>query len=147
MHDDEQKSAGDRARDANTRGDTRRDMARDDGSHTGADRARSEAAAPALPSPAAIAGSGDSEMIAGEIILPSIPVDDLLDDHATELEEIRRWASTESGQAARVENPLGFANVRAHAAAHERALVQQQEVAAATSAARAPQSQPRRESK
>jgi hypothetical protein len=92
----------------------------------------------ALPSPAAIAGAGDGTVIAGEIILPSVPVDDLLDDHATELEEIRRWASTETGQAARMENPLGFANVRAHAAAHERALVQQQEVAAAAAAATAP---------
>jgi hypothetical protein len=116
---DEKKSAGD---------PTQQDVQRDS-----AERADRDAAA--LPSPAAIAGSGDSEMIAGEIILPSIPVDDLLDDHATELEEIRRWASTESGQAARVENPLGFANVRAHAAAHERALVQQQEVAAATNGA------------
>jgi hypothetical protein len=88
--------------------------------------------AAALPSPAAIAGSGDAEIIAGELILPSIPVDDLLDDHATELEEIRRWASSESGQAARMENPLGFANVRAHAAAHERALVAQQQSAALT---------------
>ena len=77
-------------------------------------------AAAALPSPAAIAG------------------DDLLDDHATELEEIRRWASTETGQAARMENPLGFANVRAHAAAHERALVGQQQSAAIASAAAAP---------
>jgi hypothetical protein len=87
-------------------------------------------AATALPSPAAIAGSGDAEIITGELILPSIPVDDLLDDHATELEEIRRWASSETGQAARMENPLGFANVRAHAAAHERALVAQQQSAA-----------------
>ncbi|MGC1186345.1 MAG: hypothetical protein WA871_03030 [Candidatus Acidiferrales bacterium] len=84
----------------------------------------------ALPSPATIAASGDSEVIAGEIVLPSIPVDDLLDDHATELEEIRRWASSETGQAARMENPLGFANVRAHAAAHERALIAQQQSAA-----------------
>jgi len=72
---------------------------------------------------------------AGEIILPSIPVDDLLDDHATELEEIRRWSATETGQAARVENPLGFANVRAHAQAHQRALTQQQAAAAITAAA------------
>jgi hypothetical protein len=93
---------------------------------------------PGLPSPAAIDASNDAEIIAGEIVLPSIPVDVLLDDHATELEEIRRWASTETGQVARIENPLGFANVRAHAAAHERALVQQQEVAAATNAAAAP---------
>jgi hypothetical protein len=95
--------------------------------------------AAALPSPAAIAGAGDAEIIAGELILPSIPVDDLLDDHATELEEIRRWASSETGQAARMENPLGFANVRAHAAAHERALVAQQQ-SAAIAAAVAPRS-------
>jgi hypothetical protein len=95
-------------------------------------------AAAALPSPAAIAGAGDGEIIAGEIILPSVPVDDLLDDHATELEEIRRWASTETGQAARMENPLGFANVRAHAAAHERALVAQQQSAAIANASAAP---------
>ncbi|MGB6545903.1 MAG: hypothetical protein WBE97_09805 [Candidatus Acidiferrales bacterium] len=92
----------------------------------------------ALPSPAAIAGSGDSEVIAGEIVLPSIPVDDLLDDHATELEEIRRWASSETGQAARMENPLGFANVRAHAAAHERALIAQQQSVAIAAAAATP---------
>jgi hypothetical protein len=99
------------------------------------------AAAP--PSPAAIAGAGNGEIIAGEIVLPSIPVDDLLDDHATELEEIRRWASSETGQAARMENPLGFANVRAHAAAHERALVAQQQTAASAAAASRPQSRKR----
>ena len=91
-----------------------------------------------LPSPAAIAGAGDGEIIAGEIVLPSIPVDDLLDDHATELEEIRRWASTETGQAARMENPMGFANVRAHAAAHERAIVAQQAAAVAVAPAARP---------
>jgi hypothetical protein len=74
----------------------------------------------------------------GEIVLPSIPVDDLLDDHATELEEIRRWSSTETGQAARIENPLGFANVRAHAAAHQRAMMAQQQAAALTAAKVAP---------
>ncbi|MGO9642023.1 MAG: hypothetical protein ACLP1Y_12050 [Candidatus Acidiferrales bacterium] len=79
--------------------------------------------------PAPLPGAG------GEIVLPSIPVDDLLDDHATELEEIRRWSSTETGQAARIENPLGFANVRAHAAAHQRAMMAQQQAAALTAAA------------
>jgi len=54
--------------------------------------------------------------------LPSIPVDELLDDHAAELAEIRRWASSDAGQIARAQNPLGFANVRAHAAAHQAAL-------------------------
>jgi hypothetical protein len=59
---------------------------------------------------------------AGENLLPSVPVDLLLDDHVVELEECRRWANSDAGQIARVENPVGFANVRAHAAAHLRAL-------------------------
>src|SRR6266852_3110804 len=53
---------------------------------------------------------------------PSVPVDLLFDDHAVELEECRRWANSDAGQIARVENPAGFANVRAHAEAHLRAI-------------------------
>jgi hypothetical protein len=86
-------------------------------------------------SAAPTASQSPTPIPAGEIVLPSVPVDDLLDDHATELEEIRRWSSTETGQAARLENPLGFANVRAHAAAHQRALTQQQAAAALATAA------------
>ncbi len=54
--------------------------------------------------------------------LPSVPVDLLFDDHAVELEECRRWANSDAGQIARIENPAGFANVRAHAEAHLSAL-------------------------
>src|SRR5215472_8460560 len=56
------------------------------------------------------------------LVLPSVPVDQLLDDHAVEFEECKRWANSEAGQAARMTNPAGFANVRAHAEAHLRAL-------------------------
>lgn len=56
------------------------------------------------------------------LILPSVPVDALLDDHAVEFEECKRWANSEAGQAARITNPAGFANVRAHADAHLRAM-------------------------
>jgi hypothetical protein len=59
---------------------------------------------------------------AGNDLAPSVPVDLLFDDHAVELEECRRWANSDAGQVARIENPAGFANVRAHAAAHLRAL-------------------------
>jgi len=97
--------------------------------------ARSDAGAAENPGQAGVPVLPPALIPAGEIILPSIPVDDLLDDHATELEEIRRWSATETGQAARVENPLGFANVRAHAQAHQRALTQQQAAAAITAAA------------
>ena len=56
------------------------------------------------------------------LTLPSVPIDILLDDHAVEFEECKRWANSEAGQAAHMTNPAGFANVRAHAEAHLRAL-------------------------
>jgi len=58
------------------------------------------------------------------LILPSVPVDQLLDDHAVEFEECKRWANSEAGQSARMTNPAGFANVRAHTEAHLRAMGQ-----------------------
>jgi hypothetical protein len=59
-----------------------------------------------------------------ELVLPSVPIDQLLDDHATEFEECKRWANSDAGQAAHMTNPAGFANVRAHAEAHLRAMQQ-----------------------
>jgi len=56
------------------------------------------------------------------VVLPSVAVDLLLDNHAVEFEECKRWANSEAGQAARMTNPAGFANVRAHAEAHLRAM-------------------------
>src|SRR3989442_6222012 len=58
------------------------------------------------------------------LVLPSVAVDQLLDDHAVEFEECKRWANSEAGQSARMTNPAGFANVRAHAEAHLRAMSQ-----------------------
>jgi len=52
------------------------------------------------------------------LVLPSVPVDQLLDDHAVEFEECKRWSNSEAGQSSRMTNPAGFANVRAHAEAH-----------------------------
>ncbi|HLJ23658.1 MAG TPA: hypothetical protein VKT71_06080 [Candidatus Acidoferrales bacterium] len=56
------------------------------------------------------------------LLEPSVPVDLLFDNHVVELEECRRWANSDAGQIARVENPAGFANVRAHAEMHLRAI-------------------------
>lgn len=66
-----------------------------------------------------------SAVMQNHIELPSVPVDDLLDDHSAELAEVRRWASSDAGQVARMQNPAGFANVRAHAMAHQMALGRQ----------------------
>ena len=66
------------------------------------------------------------------LVLPSVPVDQLLDDHTVEFEECKRWANSEAGQAAKMTNPAGFANVRAHAEAHLRAMSLAANTAAAT---------------
>jgi hypothetical protein len=76
-----------------------------------------------------------------ELVLPSVPIDQLLDDHATEFEECKRWANSDAGQAAHMTNPAGFANVRAHAEAHLRAMQQlalTQQMATAAAAANKP---------
>jgi hypothetical protein len=69
-------------------------------------------------------GTGDQEAGGGSrtVVLPSVAVDLLLDNHAVEFEECKRWANSEAGQSARMTNPAGSANVRAHAEAHLRAI-------------------------
>ena len=58
--------------------------------------------------------------------MSSVAIDDLLDNHKVEFEECQRWASGDDGQEARIQNPAGFANVRAHAFAHQMAMFKQQ---------------------
>ena len=89
------------------------------------------------------AGASDSGTDAatsgGEVhLISTVAVDELLDDHATEFEECRRWASSDAGQIARAQNPAGFANVRAHAGEHALALARRQALATAMSAPAAP---------
>ncbi len=67
-------------------------------------------------------GEENRRQDAGATLLPSVPVDLMFDNHSVELEECRRWANSDAGQIARIENPVGFANVRAHAEAHLRAV-------------------------
>ena len=55
-------------------------------------------------------------------IEPSLRPDVFADDHAAELATCRRWMSGDDGQRAKESNPQGFANVRAHAMAHYRAI-------------------------
>jgi hypothetical protein len=64
----------------------------------------------------------ESHIATHTLVLPSVPVDQLLDNHAVEFEECKRWANSEAGQSAHMTNPAGFANVRAHAEAHLRAM-------------------------
>jgi hypothetical protein len=76
---------------------------------------------PGEPSSAAD-GTQDTGHESRSVVLPSVPVDLLLDDHAVEFEECKRWANSEAGHSAKMTNPVGFANVRAHAEEHLRAM-------------------------
>lgn len=59
----------------------------------------------------------------GEIVItPTILPDDFADDHPSELETCKRWMTSEAGQIAKLQNSDGFANVRAHALLHQRAI-------------------------
>jgi hypothetical protein len=92
----------------------------------------------AAPADAALKGgatqAAESSHQPQVLVLPSVPVDQLLDDHAVEFEECKRWANSEAGQAAKMTNPAGFANVRAHTEAHLRAMSIAANAAAGTSA-------------
>jgi hypothetical protein len=61
-----------------------------------------------------------------ELTLPTIMPDEFADNHATELEICMRWFSSDAGQVAKIEAPLGYANVRAHAMFHREYLLKQQ---------------------
>ena len=79
---------------------------------------------PACPDLVGVTSHQPAPSISGSpaLVLPSVPVDQLLDDHAVEFEECKRWANSEAGQSAHMTNPAGFANVRAHAEAHLRVV-------------------------
>ncbi|HTP44023.1 MAG TPA: hypothetical protein VMJ13_05635, partial [Candidatus Acidoferrum sp.] len=59
-------------------------------------------------------------------VLPSIMPDEFADNHSVELAACMRWFSSDAGQVAKIENPAGYANVRAHAMLHKSYLLKQQ---------------------
>jgi len=60
---------------------------------------------------------------ASTLVLPSVPVDTCWTITPPSLKSANAGANSEAGQAAHLTNPAGFANVRAHAEAHLRAMV------------------------
>ncbi len=78
---------------------------------------------------AAAASPGGVE---AEVTLPSSMPDECADNHAAELEIFMRWCSSDAGQVARMEAPLGYTNVRAHTLFHRDLLRKQQAAAART---------------
>jgi hypothetical protein len=80
------------------------------------------------PQKARLSGRDDRVSADAIEVLPSVAVDVLLDNHGVEFEECKRWASSEAGQSAKMTNPAGFANVRAHAEAHLKVMQAAQSV-------------------
>jgi hypothetical protein len=64
---------------------------------------------------------------------PSVGIDEFLDDHATELQRGKDWASSFEGLQEKRDNPMGFMNVRLHLQMHgavlQKAQQQQQQQA------------------
>lgn len=55
-------------------------------------------------------------------LVSTVPIDEELDDHLNEMNEIKTWANLPQGIKARAEKPEEFANVRLHYDEHKRAL-------------------------
>jgi hypothetical protein len=89
---------------------------------------RQDVTAAAGPAAAAASPGG----VDAEVILPSIMPDEFADNHAVELEICMRWFSSDAGQVAKIEAPLGYTNVRAHALFHRDFLRKQQATAVVT---------------
>lgn len=72
-------------------------------------------------------------------MIPSIPIDEELDDHADEMNEIETFANSPEGIKARMENPSGFENLKLHYGLHAAAMAKK-------AAAAPPQEKPPSES-
>ena len=92
--------------------------------------------------PAAAAASPGG--VDAEVILPSIMPDEFADNHAVELEICMRWFSSDAGQVAKIEAPLGYTNVRAHALFHRDFLRKQEAATVAAAPAASTGRDPRR---
>lgn len=71
------------------------------------------------------------------IELPSVDIDELIDDHMVEAEICRGWLISAAGRLAKLENPTGYKNVLLHMKSHmdiirQNVMAQQQLAAAAT---------------
>lgn len=61
-----------------------------------------------------------------ETEIPSVEVDQEMDNHAIEFEICRKWAVSEVGRQAKIDNQSGYKNVLLHAALHKNMITQSQ---------------------
>lgn len=63
--------------------------------------------------------TGEVDPMTGEPMeVPSVEVDEIMDNHIIQFEICRKWAVSESGQLAKIENEPGYKNVLLHAKQH-----------------------------
>jgi len=74
-----------------------------------------------LESEPIMTGGIDPETMQPEEV-PSIEIDEIMDNHVIQFEICRKWAVSESGQLAKIENEAGYKNVLLHAKQHLLAL-------------------------
>lgn len=66
----------------------------------------------------------ESGMEPQETELPSVEVDTDFDNHAIQFEIVRKWAISETGQQAKMDNPAGYKNVLLHGIQHKQFVMQ-----------------------
>ena len=67
-----------------------------------------------IPSPSVDPMTGQPTMM----MEPSVPVDEMMDNHQVEFEICRKWAVSEAGRQTKMENEPGYQNVLLHAKVH-----------------------------
>lgn len=65
----------------------------------------------------------ESGMEPQETELPSVEVDVDFDNHAIQFEIVRKWAISEAGQQAKIDNPAGYKNVLLHGIQHKQFMM------------------------
>lgn len=70
--------------------------------------------------------------------MPSVEVDPLYDTHPVQFEIVKKWATSEAGQQAKLDNEAGYRNVLLHGRMHFMQVQQQQMMAAQSQAPQGP---------
>lgn len=78
---------------------------------------------PAMMQQAFLAGDDPNSIEPVEI--PSVEIDQLLDDHSLRFAVDKNWLISDAGRLAKLENPQGYKNVLLHAQMHQQMMMQQ----------------------
>jgi hypothetical protein len=65
-----------------------------------------------------------------QIELPSVPIEQIMEDHAMEFKACQIWINSEEADQIKIENPPGYRNVVLHGEAHFNAMMAMQQMQA-----------------